>query len=360
MSADRCSICIDQDDRSDIQPHGRLRIRRLHDPAPLGTGRPAHPRRGDDLLRRRQEEALTDYVLVDSDGNGPRLFPDALRRASRRASVQAAAARLKTAARQGRHDPNHPVRIVGGRSLHSGRSRQPARQLHHGAAADHRHDRAHLGAYAGTITVSGRTPGQVQARSRTAYPTGRSSARRSSPSIEKRSSQVSVLGDVNAAARVSLTLPASAFLDVISRAGGISAPAEETSVTLQRAVERRRPCVQPARHLAQRQHLRLPERHDLREPRAPDVSRLRRVGPQTGRSTSRMPTSAGRRASERRAVSSIRAADPGQVFLYRMVDAETHTAWASRVAGKTGVTFPVIFRANMRDPSMLFLAQQFR
>ncbi len=52
-------------------------------------------------------------------------------------------------------------------------------------------------------------------------------------------------------------------------------------------------------------------------------------------------------------------ADPGQVFLYRLVPPETITGLGVPVTAKSGKGFPVIIRVNMRDPSAYFLAQQF-
>lgn len=212
--------------------------------------------------------------------------------------------------------------------------------------------------YAGTITVVGRTPAQVQADIEQRLANRAIEPQAVINLIEKRSSQVSVLGDVNAAARLGLSEGGERVLDLISRAGGISSPAEETSITLQRGSTS---ATVPFNQLVTNPNDNIyVYPNDIiyvnRERRTylafgasglngsidfedANLSWAEGVGKAGGLLDSR--------------------ADPGQVFLYRMVDGETLTRMGFPVAGKTGSSFPVIFRANLRDPSSLFLAQQF-
>ncbi|MBB3938014.1 polysaccharide biosynthesis/export family protein [Aureimonas phyllosphaerae] len=212
--------------------------------------------------------------------------------------------------------------------------------------------------YAGTLTVSGRTPAQVQADIEDRLANRAIEPQAIINLIEKRSSQVSVLGDVNEAARISLSEGGERVLDVISRAGGISAPAEETSVTLQRGgtsatVPFNQLVTSPSDNIFVYPNDTIYVNRERRTYLAFGASGLNGsidfddlnlswaegVGKAGGLLDSR--------------------ADPGQVFLYRMVDGETLTRMGFPVAGKTGLSFPVIFRANLRDPSTFFLAQQF-
>lgn len=212
--------------------------------------------------------------------------------------------------------------------------------------------------YAGLIDVTGRTPAQVQADIEDRLANRAIEPQAVINVIEKRSSQVSVLGDVNNASRVRLSEGGERVLDLISRAGGISAPAEETSITLQRGTT--------SATVPFNQLVTTPSDNIFVYPNDTIyVNRERRTYLAFGASGlngsidfddanlswAEGVGNAGGLLDSR--------ADPGQIFLYRMVDIETLTRMGFPVAGKTGTAFPVIFRANLRDPSSLFLAGQF-
>jgi polysaccharide biosynthesis/export protein len=88
--------------------------------------------------------------------------------------------------------------------------------------------------YAGTIRAAGKPVNdlQIEIASRLAN-------RAIEPQVvvsvsESRSMEASVLGDVNSPKKITLSPAGERVLDVISEAGGLSAPAAETSITLQR------------------------------------------------------------------------------------------------------------------------------
>ncbi len=212
--------------------------------------------------------------------------------------------------------------------------------------------------YAGTLTVAGRTPAQVQTEIEQRLANRAIEPQAVINLIEKRSSQVSVLGDVRGAARVGLSDAGERVLDVISRAGGISSPAEETSVTLQRGgtsatVPFNQLVTTPSDNIYVYPNDIIYVNRERRTYLAFGASGLNGSidFEDANLSWAEGVGKAGGLLDSR--------ADPGQVFLYRLVDAETLTRMGFPVAGKTGTRFPVIFRANLRDPSSLFLAQQF-
>lgn len=88
--------------------------------------------------------------------------------------------------------------------------------------------------YAGTIKVAGRSVGDVQTEIE-----GRLSNRAIEPQVVisttlSRSNMISVLGDVNTPAQLNLSPGGERVLDVIARAGGLSATQYETYVNVQR------------------------------------------------------------------------------------------------------------------------------
>lgn len=213
--------------------------------------------------------------------------------------------------------------------------------------------------YAGRIEASGKLPEQVQADIER-----RLAARAIEPQavinvIESRSTTIAVLGDVKAAAKIDLDASGQRVLDAISAAGGISSPGPETNITLQRnnttatvpfetlvSNPRENIFVYPGDTVYVNRERRtylafgasgLSGRIDFEES---NLTLAEAVG------------KAGGLLDER--------ADPGQVFLYRLVDAETANKLGVPVTAKADGGFPIIFRVNMRDPSGFFIARQFR
>lgn len=212
--------------------------------------------------------------------------------------------------------------------------------------------------YAGDVPVVGRTPAQVQVEIER-----RLSNRAIEPQavinlVEKRSSQVSVLGDVNGASKLELSGSGERVLDMISRAGGLSSPAEETFITLQRGGTT---ATVPFKQLVDE-----PKDNIFVYPNDTIyVKRERRTYLAFGASglngsidfeDANLSFAEG--VGKAGGLLDARA-DPGEVFLYRMVDPAILSKMGFPVTAKSGAGFPVIFRANLRDPSALFLAQQF-
>ena len=212
--------------------------------------------------------------------------------------------------------------------------------------------------YAGRLVAAGRTTAQVQSDI-----IARLKDRAIEPQVvinlvRSRSSEIAVLGDVNSPNKLELNPGGERVLDVLSRAGGISSPNRETTITLQRngatatvpfdlllSTPRENIYVYPGDVVFANRDRRtflafgasgLNGRVDFEDS---DLTLAEAVAKAGGLLDSR--------------------ADPGQVFLYRLVPPETISGLGVPVTAKSGKGFPVIIRVNMRDPSTYFLAQQF-
>ncbi|MBP1848734.1 polysaccharide export outer membrane protein [Rhizobium halophytocola] len=175
---------------------------------------------------------------------------------------------------------------------------------------------------------------------------------------DSRSSQVAVLGDVNAPQKVSVTAAGERVLDVISTAGGISSPSIETTVTLQR---RGRTATVPYDKL-----VKTPAENIYVAPGdIVNIDRERRTYLAFGAAGTN-----GRFDFEESNLTLAEAlakvggvlddrGDPAEVVLYRMVDRHTLDKLAIDTSGLAGDEIPVIFRANLRDPGTFFAVKQF-
>lgn len=213
--------------------------------------------------------------------------------------------------------------------------------------------------YVGRMKVSGRTTGSVQAEIE-----ARLANRAIEPQVlitivQNRSSEVSVLGDVNAAGKFEVNPSGERVLDLIARAGGLSTPGVETYVTLQRRGKEGTVAfsdiiensaenifVRPGDTIYVNRERRtylafgasgLNGRIDFDES---DLSLAEALGKAGGLLDGR--------------------ADPAQMFLYRLVDRDLLRQMRIDVSHLLGANVPVIFRANLRDPGAFFAIQQFK
>jgi polysaccharide export outer membrane protein len=176
--------------------------------------------------------------------------------------------------------------------------------------------------------------------------------------LTNRSMEASVLGDVKEPKKVELSPAGERVIDVISEAGGLSSPGDETTVTLQRGgrsvtvsyntlsgTPRENIYVQPGDTIF--------------------VNRDRRtflafgVTGQSGRydfddsnlSLGEALAKAGGLLDDK--------AEPRSVLLYRTVDRSMLKSLGVDTSRFSGDTVPVIFRANLRDPAAFFAVQKF-
>jgi polysaccharide export outer membrane protein len=175
---------------------------------------------------------------------------------------------------------------------------------------------------------------------------------------DNRSDKVSVLGDVNTAAELPLNPAGERILDVIARAGGLSAPAIETSVTVERG----------SRHvtaLFANIVTNAKENIYVRPGDTIYVNRERRTflafgaSGVNGRFDFRESNlTLGEALGEAGGLLDNRA-DPSQVFLYRHVPRSVLQKAGVDTSQFTGDTIPVVFRADLRDPATFFAVQKF-
>ncbi len=176
--------------------------------------------------------------------------------------------------------------------------------------------------------------------------------------VISRSMGASVLGDVKQAKKIELSPAGERIVDVISEAGGLSVPAEEATVTLQR---RGRNVTVAYRTLNER-----PQENIYVQPGDTIfVGRNRRtflafgVTGESGRfDFEDSDLTLGEALAKAGGLLDDKA-EPRSVLLYRVADRDLLRNLGVDVSRiKTG-DVPVIFRANLRDPAAFFAVQQF-
>ena len=177
-------------------------------------------------------------------------------------------------------------------------------------------------------------------------------------SVASHSSEVAVLGDVNRAAKIEVTVAGERVLDVISAAGGISTPSKETYITLQRGNRTATISYEKLQNTPAENIFIAPGDTVL-------VNRERRTyiafgaTGQNGRfDFQETNLTLGEALGQAGGLLDDRA-DPGQVILYRAVDKKTLQHLGIDVSNFMSATVPVIFRANLRDPASFFAIQKF-
>ncbi|WP_246191368.1 polysaccharide biosynthesis/export family protein [Aureimonas leprariae] len=213
--------------------------------------------------------------------------------------------------------------------------------------------------YAGRIKVLGRTTGEVQAEIESLLANRAIEPQVLITIVNNRSSEVAVLGDVNAPAKLDISQAGERVLDMISRAGGLSTPGVETYVTLQRRGKEGTVLFSELINHPD-------ENIYVRPGDTIYVNRERRTYLAFGASGlngridfEESDLTLGEALGKAGGLLDARA-DPGQVFLYRMVDRATLQRMRIDVSRFRGTTVPVVFRANLRDPAAFFAVQKFR
>jgi polysaccharide export outer membrane protein len=212
--------------------------------------------------------------------------------------------------------------------------------------------------YAGRIQAAGKTPAQVQNEIQARLANRAIEPQAVISVIESRSDQIAVLGDVNSPKKIALNPGGERVLDALSEAGGISTPSQETFITLQRngttaTVPFEALSSDPKENIYLYPGDTLLANRDRRTFLAFGASGLNgRIDFEDSNLTlAEAVGKAGGLLDSR--------ADPAEVFLYRRVPAHILAEMGTPVSIKDGGDFPVIIRANMRDPSTFFLAQRF-
>lgn len=213
--------------------------------------------------------------------------------------------------------------------------------------------------YAGRIRAAGRSVQDVQREIEDILANRAIEPQVQITRVSSRSAQVAVLGDVNNPARIELNEAGDRILDAISQAGGLSAPGEETFITLQR---RGRSATVNYNFL-----INAPAENIYLSPGDTVlVDRTRRTYTAFGASGLN-----GRFDFEESNLTLAEAlgkagglldgrANPSHVMLYRTLPRETLSKMKINTSRFTGEMIPVVMRANLRDPAGFFAMQQLR
>ncbi|MFC3073142.1 polysaccharide biosynthesis/export family protein [Shinella pollutisoli] len=212
--------------------------------------------------------------------------------------------------------------------------------------------------YAGRVRAAGRSVDEVQQEIEDLLANRAIEPQVVITTVKSRSSQVAVLGDVRAPAKFELSPAGDRILDMISQAGGLSAPGIETYVTLQR---RGKTATVLYDHLAN-----TPAENIYVAPGDTIfVNRERRTYLAFGATGL-----SGRFDFEESGLTLGEAlgkagglldgrADPAQVMLYRTVSRDALAKLGVDTRKFASNEVPVIFRANLRDPATFFAVQKF-
>jgi polysaccharide export outer membrane protein len=212
--------------------------------------------------------------------------------------------------------------------------------------------------YAGRVQVAGRLPAAVQADIENLLANRAIEPQAVITTVKSRSSQVSVLGDVNSPTKIEISQAGERVLDAIAEAGGLSTPGVETYVTLQRRGKEATVLFDtlvknPAENIfvapgdtiyANR------ERRTFLAFGATGASG-RFDFAESNLTLGEALAKAGGLLDDR--------ADPAQVFLYRTESRDVLAKIGVDVSKFTGDEIPVIMHANLRDPGEYFVTQKF-
>lgn len=212
--------------------------------------------------------------------------------------------------------------------------------------------------YAGTVRAAGKAVNDVQIEI-----ASRLANRAIEPQVlisvtESRSMEASVLGDVNSPKKITLSPAGERILDLISEAGGLSAPAAETSITLQRRGKQAEAAYNTlARNSSENIYVQPGDtilvRRDKRTFLAFGV---------TGQSGSFDFEDSNLMLGDALAKAGgllDDKAEPQSVLLYRNVSKSLLANLGVDTTRFKSDDVPVVFRANLRDPSGFFAVQKF-
>ena len=176
--------------------------------------------------------------------------------------------------------------------------------------------------------------------------------------LDSPSNQVTILGDVDNSQKVDVSTNGERILDIISRAGGVTVPAEEAYVTVTRGGRKTRVLF---KHIIDN-----PKENVFVYPGDTIfIDRERRTYVVMGASGSvgrvdfsESDLNLAEALGEGGGLDDQRA-DPAQVFVYRLVDRHTLLKVGADLTDIPGSMVPTVFRINLREPSAMFRARKF-
>jgi len=211
--------------------------------------------------------------------------------------------------------------------------------------------------YAGRIRAAGLSVEDVQSAIERALASRAIEPQVLITKIASRSAQVAVLGDVNSPTKVEISDAGERILDVISQAGGLSAPGIETYITVQRGSRSATVSYQRLASDPRENIFLVPGDTVLvnRERRTYSVFGASGLNgrfdfEESGLNLSEALSKAGGLLDSR--------ADPSQVVLYRVISLEMARKLSIDTSRFTNEV-PVIFRADLRKPELMFALKRF-
>jgi polysaccharide export outer membrane protein len=212
--------------------------------------------------------------------------------------------------------------------------------------------------YAGRVVAAGKSKEEVERSIEDKLASRAIEPQAVISTISSASSEVAVLGDVNSPKRVEVSPSGERILDAISEAGGLATPGMETNITLQRRGK--------TATVGYETLLKNPVENIFVAPGDTIIAdRQRRTFVAFGAAGTNgrfdfddTDLSLNEGIGKAGGLSDTQA-NPGQVLLYRLVDKKILQQMHINTSAFRDETVPVVFRANLRDPSGMFAAQKF-
>lgn len=212
--------------------------------------------------------------------------------------------------------------------------------------------------YAGAVKVTGRSVAAAQREIEQKLANRAIEPQAVITTVSSASQNLSVLGDVNQPAQMAVST-GDRVLDIISKAGGLSAPSVESYVTMERGGRKATALFKTV--------VSNPKENIYVHPNDTIyVERERRTylafgatGASGQYNFEEANLTLGQALAKAGGLLDGRA-DPSQVFLYREVPRKKLEELGVDVSRFTSETVPTVFKANLRDPSMLFAVQKFK
>lgn len=216
--------------------------------------------------------------------------------------------------------------------------------------------------YAGPIRAKGLTPTEVQTEIVAAIKSRAIDPQAVVTLVDQRTSLVSVLGDVNQAARFPISQAGDRIIDAITRAGGPRSQGFDSWVMLERGGQRQTIpfgalIYEPANNIYVRPNDTI---YLYREPQTfVAFGAFSTQGLQGQYSFDQWRLSLAEAVAKASGLNQA-LADPAAVFLYRGETREVAKELGVDCSGFSGPIIPVVYSINFRDPSTYFLATSFQ
>ncbi|MCD2178059.1 polysaccharide biosynthesis/export family protein [Rhizobium sp. C1] len=212
--------------------------------------------------------------------------------------------------------------------------------------------------YAGPVKVTGRSVAAVQAEIAKKLSNRAIEPQVVITTVSSASQNLSILGDVNQPAQMAVST-GDRVLDIISKAGGLSAPSIESYVTLERNGKKATALFKSVVSSPRENIFVHPNDTIYVERERRTYLAFGATGASGQYNFEEANLTLGQALAKAGGLLDGRA-DPSQVLLYREVPRKTLVELGLDVSRFSGDMIQTVFKANLRDPSMLFAVQKFK